>query len=325
MPPVLLVVGEVADGTLSRLSAEVATLARGLADEAGATVAGLVVAPDPAGPAAEFARYLPRVHALAADAVASEVPGPRLAAAALERIGADGVTHVLLGATADGRDAAGVLVAATGWGLLANASGASWADDGPEIEGAVFGGRTIVRSRLTGPFGIVTVRPGSVDASPAAATGEVIPGTAPAPSLPTVRVVDRVEEAGAEVALEDAKVVVVGGRGVGGPDGFGLVDELAGLLGGVTAATRASVDSGWIPYARQVGQTGRTVKPALYLGLGVSGAMQHRVGMQGAGTIIAVNRDPDAPIREIADLMVVGDLFEVGPALAAELRARRGG
>lgn len=325
MAPVLLVVGEVADGALTRLSAETATIARALAAEAGAPVAGLVVAPDPAGPAAELARYLPRVHALATDAVASEIPGPWLAAAILERIAVDGVTHVLLGATADGRDAAGVLVAQTGWGLLANASGASWAGDGPEIEGAVFGGRTIVRSRLTGPAGIVTVRPGSVDAAPAGTAGDVVAGAAPAPSIPTVRVVERVEEAGAEVALEDAKIVVVGGRGVGGPDGFGLVDELAGLLGGVVAATRASVDSGWIPYARQIGQTGRTVKPALYLGLGVSGAMQHRVGMQGAATIVAVNRDPEAPIREIADLMVVGDLFEVGPALAAELRARRGG
>ena len=137
-------------------------------------------------------------------------------------------------------------------------------------------------------------------------------------------VLDRVSEAGAEASLEEARIVVVGGRGVGSPDGFGIVEDLAGLLGGVVGATRASVDAGWIAYARQIGQTGKVVKPALYLGLGVSGAMQHRVGMQGAGTIVAVNRDPDAPIAEVADLYVVGDLFEVGPALAAELRARRG-
>jgi electron transfer flavoprotein alpha subunit len=112
---------------------------------------------------------------------------------------------------------------------------------------------------------------------------------------------------------------------VGGPEGFGLVGDLADALGGVVGATRASVDAGWVPYARQVGQTGKTVKPALYLGLGVSGAMQHRVGMQSADTIVVVNRDPDAPIAEVADLFVVGDLFEVGPALLAELRARRGG
>ena len=119
-----------------------------------------------------------------------------------------------------------------------------------------------------------------------------------------------------EASLEEARVVVVGGRGVGGPEGFALVGELAGLLGGVVGATRASVDAGWIAYARQIGQTGKVVKPALYLGLGVSGAMQHRVGMQSAEAIVAVNRDPDAPIAEVADLFVVGDLFEVGPALA---------
>jgi electron transfer flavoprotein alpha subunit len=133
-----------------------------------------------------------------------------------------------------------------------------------------------------------------------------------------------VAEAGAEVSLEEARVVVVGGRGVGGPEGFALVDELAALLGGVTGASRASVDAGWIPYARQVGQTGKIVRPALYLGLGVSGAMQHRVGMQGSEAIVVINRDPDAPMAEIADLFVVGDLFAVGPALVGEIRSRRG-
>ena len=131
-------------------------------------------------------------------------------------------------------------------------------------------------------------------------------------------------EAGAEASLEEARVVVVGGRGVGSPEGFAVVEELAAVLGGVVGATRASVDAGWIAYARQIGQTGKVVRPALYLGLGVSGAMQHRVGMQGAETIIAINRDPDAPIAEVADLFVVGDLFEVAPALVAELRTRRG-
>jgi electron transfer flavoprotein alpha subunit len=142
--------------------------------------------------------------------------------------------------------------------------------------------------------------------------------------VPAARVLDRVAEAGAAASLEDARVVVVGGRGVGSPEGFGLVEELATLLGGVSGATRASVDAGWVPYARQIGQTGRIVKPALYLGLGVSGAMQHRVGMQASETIVAINRDPDAPIAEVADLFVIADLFAVGPALAAEIRARRG-
>ena len=139
-----------------------------------------------------------------------------------------------------------------------------------------------------------------------------------------MKVVDRVEEAGAAAPIEEARVIVAGGRGVGGPDGFKLVEELAEALGGAVGATRAAVDAGWIPYAQQIGQTGKIVKPQLYLALGISGAIQHKVGMQTAETIVAVNRDPDAPIAEFADLVVIGDLFEVAPALLAELRARRG-
>ena len=134
----------------------------------------------------------------------------------------------------------------------------------------------------------------------------------------------KLEEAGAAAPIEEARIVVAGGRGVGGEDGFKIVEEIAEALGGAVGATRAAVDAGWIPYAQQIGQTGKIVKPQLYLALGISGAIQHKVGMQTAGTIVAVNRDPDAPIAEFADLVVIGDLFEVAPALLAELRARSG-
>ena len=132
----------------------------------------------------------------------------------------------------------------------------------------------------------------------------------------------RIEAAAAALPIEEARIIVAGGRGVGGEDGFKLVQEIADQLGGAVGATRAAVDSGWIPYAQQIGQTGKIVKPQLYLALGISGAIQHKVGMQTAGTIIGVNRDPDAPIAEFADLVVVGDLFEVGKALLEALRAR---
>ena len=141
---------------------------------------------------------------------------------------------------------------------------------------------------------------------------------------PAVTVVDRVEEAGAAAPIEEARIIVAGGRGVGGADGFKVVEEIADALGGAVGATRAAVDAGWIPYAQQIGQTGKIVKPQLYLALGISGAIQHKVGMQTAETIVAINRDPDAPIAEFADLVVIGDLFEVAPALLAELRARSG-
>ena len=124
--------------------------------------------------------------------------------------------------------------------------------------------------------------------------------------------------------IEEARIIVAGGRGVGGPEGFGLVEQLAQVLDGAVGATRAAVDSGWIGYSQQIGQTGKIVKPELYLALGISGAIQHKVGMQTAGSIVAVNRDPDAPIAEFADLLVVGDLFEVGNALLEQLRGRTG-
>jgi electron transfer flavoprotein alpha subunit len=170
----------------------------------------------------------------------------------------------------------------------------------------------------------VTVRPNVVTAE-AAAAGTVETVTVDDPlRLPLVPIRDRVAEAGAAVAIEEARVVVAGGRGVGGPDGFRLVEELAEVLGGAVGATRAAVDSGWIPYAQQIGQTGKIVKPELYLALGISGAIQHKVGMQTAETIVAINRDPDAPICDFADLAVIGDLFEVGPALVAALREHTG-
>jgi electron transfer flavoprotein alpha subunit len=189
----------------------------------------------------------------------------------------------------------------------------------------VFGGKLNTKSRFTGETGIVTVRPNVVNAEPSATAGTVEPTDAPGElKLPQVKVVDRVEEAGTAAPIEEARIVVAGGRGVGGEDGFKVVEELAEALGGAVGATRAAVDAGWIPYAQQIGQTGKIVKPQLYLALGISGAIQHKVGMQTAETIVAVNRDPDAPIAEFADLVVIGDLFEVAPALLAELRARSG-
>ena len=124
------------------------------------------------------------------------------------------------------------------------------------------------------------------------------------------------------ISAQRSEIIVAGGRGIGGPAGFELVEQLAGALGGAVGASRAAVDSGWISYSKQIGQTGKIVKPELYLALGISGAIQHKVGMQSAGTIVAVNRDPDAPIADFADLLVVGDLFEVGTALLELLRSR---
>jgi electron transfer flavoprotein alpha subunit len=232
---------------------------------------------------------------------------------------------VLLPASPNGRDIAGTLSGLTGMPVLTNATGARWSDDGPVVEMSAFGGKLITESAFTRGRGIITVRPNAVTAvaRDGVATRTSVPD-GPLPAQPPVRLVDQVVQEAAAVSIDDARIIVSGGRGLGGPDGFGLVEDLAEALGGAVGATRAAVDSGWIPYAQQIGQTGKIVKPQLYLALGISGAIQHKVGMQTAGTIIAINRDPDAPIAGFADMFVVGDLFEVGPALLAALRARRG-
>src|SRR5436190_9468836 len=312
------------DGSLARISTETATLARRLAEQGGRDVIGIVIAADPGAAAAELARFLPKVFAVSepatADHAAGSIVGQRLAAL-IER---DRPAYLFAGAGPEGRDVTGVVSALTSRGVLVNATAVTW-DDGPVVEMSVFGGKLNTTNRFSGDAGIITVRPNVVTAEAASAAGTVEAAEAIGElTLPQVAVVDRVAAASAAAPIEEARVIVSGGRGVGGPDGFKIVEELAAELGGAVGATRAAVDSGWIPYAQQIGQTGKIVKPQLYLALGISGAIQHKVGMQTAETIVAVNRDPDAPIAEFADLVVIGDLFEVAPALLAALRARAG-
>jgi electron transfer flavoprotein alpha subunit len=317
--------GELApDSSLAKISTEVATAARALGERGGREVVGVVVAADPAAAAAELARFVPKVLAITQPATADHAAGTIVGEAIAGLIEAHQPAYLLTGAGPEGRDVAGVVSALTGWGVLVNAIGLTW-DDGPVVSMSVFGGKLTTTSRLTADHGIVTVRPNVVTAEPASSPGVVEAGNVfGEPGLPRVPIVDRVEAASAAAPIEEARIIVAGGRGVGGPDGFKVVEELAAALGGTVGATRAAVDSGWIPYAQQIGQTGKIVKPALYLALGISGAIQHKVGMQTAGTIVAVNRDPDAPIADFADLVVIGDLFEVAPALLAALRDRAG-
>ncbi|MGZ8438627.1 MAG: electron transfer flavoprotein subunit alpha/FixB family protein, partial [Candidatus Limnocylindrales bacterium] len=262
----LWVVGEPGpDHGLARLSAEVATLTRELAATGGRDVVGVVVAAEPAEAAAELARYLPRVLAIQ-DAAAGEQAWAAVAAAHLAALAATGAPDLVLsGAGPDGRDLAGALSALTGLGVLTGATGVTWGDGGPVVEMSVFGGKLLTTSIFTAGRGIVTVRPNLVTGTPAATPGTVESRTTDAPALAAVRVVDRVSESGAAAPIEEARIIVAGGRGVGGSDGFGIVQQLAEVLGGAVGATRAAVDSGWIPYSQQIGQTGKIVKPELYL------------------------------------------------------------
>ncbi|HWS36003.1 MAG TPA: electron transfer flavoprotein subunit alpha/FixB family protein [Actinoplanes sp.] len=229
---------------------------------------------------------------------------------------------VLLASTQEGKEIAGRLAIKLDNGLLTDAVAVD--ADGTATQ-VVFAGSTIVKSKVTSGLPIVTIRPNSVTPEPAAVTPAIEQLTvAVSDQDKLTKVVERVAEAkGSRPELSEAGVVVSGGRGVGNADNFKLVEELADLLGGAVGASRAAVDSGYYPHQFQVGQTGKTVSPQLYVALGISGAIQHRAGMQTSKTIVAVNKDAEAPIFELADFGVIGDLFKVVPQAADEIRKRK--
>ena len=264
-----------------------------------------------------------RLFAVGDDAI---VGAPRAQAAALAALaGAHGPELILFPGSYEGRDVAARLQARTGAALMGNATGVV-APDRARTE--IFGGTLIVDVALEGPLPrIVLVKPRSAEASASGgAPAEVERVTPELPEgLRDATVVARHEETHAGPSLDTASVVIAGGRGLGGPEAFSMLDDLAAAIGGAAVgATRAAVDAGWVPYAYQVGQTGKTVTPEVYVAAGVSGALQHVVGMKKSKRIVAINKDPEAPLMKMADLGVVGDVATVVPALTEEIRRRAG-
>jgi len=301
---------------------ELLTKARSLSDD----VAAVALGPGASAAAESLGRFGAKRVFASDDAVFAD-HGAAPAAESLTSLVAEHLPGlVLFPTTYEARDVAGRLPAKLGSTLMSNAT------DVPALDRArteIFGGTKIVDVELGGAEPrLVLVRPRSFAAEALAAPGdpEIVQVPADIPDeAKRVRVLERNEGSESGVKLEDARVVIAGGRGLGGPEAFSMLDELAAAIGdAAVGASRAAVDAGWVPYSYQIGQTGRTVKPEVYLGVGVSGALQHVVGMKGAKRIVAINRDAEAPILGMADLGVTGDLFQIVPALTEEIRRRSG-
>ena len=254
------------------------------------------------------------------------LPGVIGAAALAALAGEHSPAAILFAQTYDGRDAVGRLSAKLDRPALTNATDLKADGDKLIVGNAIFGGVTLVDTEFEadGPF-LGVIRPKSFAAEPSGGGGaaEVVTLATPAAGRAgEAKVLARHVEEREGPKLEEAAVVVSGGRGIGSAEAYGpLVDELAKLLNGASGASRAIVDAGWVPYSKQVGQTGKVVKPKLYIALGISGATQHMVGMKGSDNIICVNKDGEAPIFGIADLGVVGDVHKVVPKLIEALKA----
>jgi electron transfer flavoprotein alpha subunit len=229
---------------------------------------------------------------------------------------------VLIAATSEGKEIAGRLAVKLESGLLTDVT--SVEADGTAGQ-TIFAGGTLVRSRVRTGTPILAIRPNAITAAPQPGAGAVEAIAVQVPDAAKgAKVLDKVVEArGSRPELAEASIVVSGGRGVGSADNFKIIENLADSLGAAVGASRAATDSGFYPHQFQVGQTGKTVSPQLYLACGISGAIQHRAGMQTSKTIVAVNKDPEAPIFELADFGVVGDLFAVVPQATEEINRRR--
>ena len=235
----------------------------------------------------------------------------------------EGGEVVLFGAGNTDRDVAGRLAARLGKPLVAGALDLD-AEGGISVMSEILGGTKAVTTEVTADApALVATRPKAFASEPIGGNPpEVVTASMPEVGRSSAAILERHVETSEGPDLEAATVVVSGGRGLGSAEGFGIVGELAGLLDGAVGGTRAVVDAGWVPYSYQVGQTGKTVKPNVYIACAISGAMQHVVGMKGSSTIIAINTDPDAPIFAIADLGIVGDVHTVVPQLIGALKER---
>jgi len=315
----ILVLAEHVGGEVKKVTCELITLARRFGDPA------VVVAGAGAGQAqqrcAEFGAA--RIYT-ADDAVFDDYVVAPAAELLAQLVRDKAPALVLVAGTAEGKEIAARLAVKTDSGLFTDVVDLTPDQDGkPVAEQSIFGGATVVHSRVTRGTPIVAVRPHAVAPEPASGAAELSPVSLAA-AVSGAKITGRVvAQRSDRPDLTEESIVVSGGRGTGGAEGFGVIEQLADAMGAAVGASRAVTDAGWYPHQFQVGQTGKTVSPQLYMAIGISGAIQHRAGMQTSKTIVAVNKDPEAPIFELADFGVVGDLFKVVPQLLDEIGKRK--
>ena len=316
--PTIWVYAEIDNGKLDPAALELVTKARQLGDvEVVALGPG---ATEAAGPLGEHGAEI--VYASDDEVYADYIAQPHVHVLT-ELIGENAPDMILFATNYDSRDIAGRLSARLGTTLMGNVMEIESVD---RAKTAVFGGSLIVDVALEGQPKIVLARPKSFVAEATGGEATVVPVEAEIPEeAKRAKRVERHEEAASGPKLEEAPVVLSGGRGLQEPDNFKHLDELASAIGNAAVgATRAVVDAGWVPYSYQIGQTGKTVKPSVYIAFGISGATQHIVGMKGAKRIIAINKDEEAPIFQISDLGIVGDALKILPQLVEEVKSRKG-
>ncbi|MDT4944683.1 MAG: electron transfer flavoprotein alpha subunit [Pseudonocardiales bacterium] len=315
----VLVLVDSADGTVKKSTFELLTAARSLGEPSAVVVGAPGTAAALKGQLAEYGAG--KVYVAESDDIAGYSVAPKAEALAAV-VAQASPAAVLVASTAENKEVAARLAFKIGAGVLTDAI----AVDSDGATQSIFGGGVTVQAKVAQGVPVVTVRPNSYAPEPASGAAEEVPVSFElSDAAKAAKVLDRVVEAkGARPQLSDASVVVSGGRGIGNADNFKIIEELADTLGGAVGASRAVVDAGWVPHTMQVGQTGVTVSPQLYIAVGISGAIQHRAGMQTSKTIVAINKDPEAPIFELADFGVVGDLFTVAPQLAEEISKRKG-
>ena len=318
----VLVLVEQAGGEVKKVTLELLTAAARLGEPS-----AVWTGPGAEGGRERLAEYgAARVYVADAADLADYVVAPKAELLA-QLVAEKSPAAVLVAGTAEGKEIAGRLAVKTDSGVLTDAVDVTAGEDGaPVAEHANFGGSITVHARVTRGTPVIAVRPNAIAAVPAAGAAELVPVSFTASEgAKAAKVTEHVvAEKGERPELTEAQIVVSGGRGTGSADGFKIIEDLADALGAAVGASRAVTDAGWYPHAFQVGQTGKTVSPQLYVAVGISGAIQHRAGMQTSKTIVAVNKDAEAPIFEIADYGVVGDLFTVVPQLLDEIGKRSG-